>query len=426
MRFADNVMEAMSCLRMNLMRSILTMLGIIIGITAVIAIMTIGSSMQGYLVETMSGFGINNITVSLRSKQDSGPMFGGVRTVFMSPTEDRDLMTSEMLDALKKEFPDEIKAFSISETIGQGQTVRGADYANLTLMGVNSEFLTANSITMLRGRFIAEDDIDARRRLAVISDKFAANIFGDENPIGSEIIIQTQDHIDIYTVLGVYEHDDGGFAALMGFNTASDYDINTDVYIPLSVAQKVNNSRGFFSFTVLSETGVNSTELARKIEGFFGRYYSHNDNFGVGAFSMESMVEEVTSMLNTVSLAIAGIAAISLLVGGIGVMNIMLVSITERTREIGTRKAIGASNGEIRTQFIIEAVVICLVGGAIGILFGTILGAVGANYLGFPAQASVFSIILAFGVATAIGIFFGYYPANKAAKLDPIDALRYE
>jgi putative ABC transport system permease protein len=141
---------------------------------------------------------------------------------------------------------------------------------------------------------------------------------------------------------------------------------------------------------------------------------------------MESIVEEVTSMLNTISLAIAGIAAISLLVGGIGVMNIMLVSITERTREIGTRKAIGATNGEIRTQFIIEAVVICLVGGAIGIALGSILGAVGANYLGFPAQASVFSIVLAFGVATAIGIFFGYYPANKAAKLDPIDALRYE
>lgn len=427
MRFADNFMEALRSLRMNMMRSILTMLGIIIGITAVIAIMTIGSSMQGYLVETMSGFGINNITVSLRSKQDAGLMFGGgMMFSFGGQFSDRDLMTDEMLDSLVREFPEEIKALSISETIGQGQTVRGSDYANLTLTGVNPEFLDANNITMLRGRFIMNEDNSKGRRLAVVSDRLVSNIFGDENPIGSEIIIRTQNHIDIYTIVGVYENSDGGFGALMMFNSASDYDINTDVYIPLSVAQKVNNSRGYSTFTVVSETGVNSTELASKIETFFNRYYSHNDDFGVGTFSMESIVDEVTSMLNTMSLAIAAIAAISLLVGGIGVMNIMLVSITERTREIGTRKAIGATNGEIRTQFIIEAVVICLIGGAIGIILGSVLGAVGASFLGFPATASIPSIILSFGVAAAIGIFFGYYPANRAAKMDPIDALRYE
>ena len=427
MRFIDNVREALACLRMNMMRSILTMLGIIIGITAVIAIMTIGSSMQGYLIDTMSGFGINNVTVSLRSKQDSGPMFGGgVSIMFGGQMNDRDLITDEMLDSLMEEFPDDIKALSISETIGQGQTVKGADYANLTLTGVNPEYADANSITMLRGRFVGEDDNEKMRRLAVVSDKLVENIFGDENPIGSELIIQTQGHIDIYTIVGVYENSDGGLGALMGFNTGTDYDINTDVYIPLSVAQKVNNTRGFSTFTAIAETGVNSTDLAARIESFFGRYYNRNNDYGVGAFSMESIVDEVTSMMSTIAIAIAGIAAISLLVGGIGVMNIMLVSITERTREIGTRKAIGASNSEIRTQFIIEAVVICLIGGAIGILFGSILGAVGASLLNFPAQASIPSIILSFGVATAIGIFFGYYPANKAAKLDPIDALRYE
>jgi putative ABC transport system permease protein len=286
--------------------------------------------------------------------------------------------------------------------------------------------MVANSVNIIRGRFIGQDDVDAKRRLAVVSDKLVSNMFGNQDPIGSEIIIQTQGHIDIYTVLGVYEYDDGGLGALMGINTASDYDITTDVYIPVSVAQRINNTQGYMSFTVVAETGVNSTDLARRIENFFGRYYSHNDDFGVGAFSMESIVADVTSMLNTMALAIAAIAAISLLVGGIGVMNIMLVSITERTREIGTRKAIGATNGEIRTQFIVEAVVICLVGGIIGIVLGTALGAVGADYLGFPAQASLSSIIISVGVASAIGLFFGYYPANKAAKLDPIDALRYE
>jgi len=414
---------------MNKMRSILTMLGIIIGITAVIAIMTIGTSMQGYLEQTMSGFGVNNVTVSLRSKADEGPMFMmagfGGRSV-AGGIQDKDLITNDMLDDLKAEYPDEIKAFSIEESIGMGQTVRGADYANLTLTGVNPEYFTANNMTMIRGRFIADDDMEAVRRLAVVSDKLVSNMFGDENPIGQELVIQTMGHIDIYTVVGVYEYDDGGFGALMGITTASDYDITTNVYVPLTVAQRVNNSHGFTNFTIMTELGVNSTEFARKVETFFDRYYNRNEDFGVGAFSMESIVAEVTSMLNTMALAIAAIAAISLLVGGIGVMNIMLVSITERTREIGTRKAIGATNGEIRTQFIVEAVVICLVGGLIGIAAGSALGAAGAAYLGFPAQASVSSILVSVGVACAIGIFFGYYPANKAAKLDPIDALRYE
>jgi len=423
MRFIDNFLEAVSCLRMNKMRSILTMLGIIIGITAVIAIMTIGASMQGYLTETMSGFGINNVTVSLRAKNDEGPRF---RVGTMFGIEDKDLISNDMLADLKDEYPDEIKAFSITETIGLGQTVSGEDYANLTLVGVNPEYMTANSVNIIAGRFILDGDMEAGRRLAVVSNKLVDNMFGDENPIGQELVIQTMNHIDIYTIVGIYEYDDGGFGALMGFTTASDYDITTDVYVPLTVAQKVNNSQGFVSFTILVETGVNSTDFARKVETFFTRYYNHNENFGVGAFSMESIVEEVTSMLNTIALAIAAIAAISLLVGGIGVMNIMLVSITERTREIGTRKAIGATNGEIRTQFIVEAVVICLIGGLIGIVAGSALGAAGAAYLGFPAQASVPSILISVGVACAIGIFFGYYPANKAAKLDPIDALRYE
>ena len=427
MRFADNFLEALGSLWTNKMRSILTMLGIIIGITAVIAIMTIGSSMQAYLEDTLSGFGINNVTVSLQSKNSQGPVFrmvGGSGRISMF--EDKDLMTDEMLDGLKAQYPDEIKAFSISEGVGEGQTEKGEDYANLSLTGVNPEYQLANSLTMLRGRFIGDDDNAARRRLAVVSDKLVSNMFGDESPLGKELVIQTQGHIDIYTIVGVYEYGDGGFGALMGVTTSSDYDVSTDVYIPLSVAQKVNNSHGYSSFTVLTETGVNSTDFGKKIESFFGRYYSRNDDYGVSAFSMESFVEEATSMLNTMALAIAGIAAISLLVGGIGVMNIMMVSITERTREIGTRKAIGATNGEIRTQFIVEAVVICLVGGAIGIVSGSALGAVGASLLDFPAHASPTSILVAVGVSTAIGIFFGYYPANKAAKMDPIDALRYE
>lgn len=156
------------------------------------------------------------------------------------------------------------------------------------------------------------------------------------------------------------------------------------------------------------------------------RWYGSNESFEINAMSMESVIESMTEMLSTVSLAIAAIAGISLLVGGIGVMNIMLVSITERTREIGTRKALGAANGSIRLQFIMEAVVICLIGGAIGILLGIGIAAAVTSLMGYAVSPSVPGILLSVSFSVFIGVFFGYYPANKAAKMNPIEALRYE
>ncbi len=156
------------------------------------------------------------------------------------------------------------------------------------------------------------------------------------------------------------------------------------------------------------------------------RWYGSNESFEIRTMSMESVIENMTEMLSTVSLAIAAIAGISLLVGGIGVMNIMLVSITERTREIGTRKALGATNGSIRLQFIMEAIVICMVGGVIGILLGIGIAAAATNLMGYAVSPSVPGIVLSVSFSVLIGVFFGYYPANKAAKMNPIEALRYE
>lgn len=166
--------------------------------------------------------------------------------------------------------------------------------------------------------------------------------------------------------------------------------------------------------------------FAAVAESFLNKYYKNNKNFQITSMSMESMLSTVDTMMGTLNIAIAVIAGISLLVGGIGVMNIMLVSVTERTREIGTRKAIGATNGDIRMQFVVESVIICVIGGIFGIILGTLLGYFGSSLLGVVALPSLPYVALAVGFSMAIGIFFGYYPANKAAKLDPIEALRYE
>ncbi len=220
----------------------------------------------------------------------------------------------------------------------------------------------------------------------------------------------------------MYEYVDSGMTL------ASEDDVpTTSMYVPIGTAKDITGaSDGYSSITVVGSSLTDSTAFMNNVENYFASFYTHNDSYTVTASSLESMLESLTEMMNTISLAIAVIAGISLLVGGIGVMNIMLVSITERTREIGTRKALGATNGSIRLQFVVESVILCLVGGAIGVAAGVGLGAMGANLLGYAASPSIASIAVAVGFSVSIGLFFGWYPANKAAKLDPIEALRYE
>ena len=214
--------------------------------------------------------------------------------------------------------------------------------------------------------------------------------------------------------------------------------IQTDIYIPLDVARTITGTAsGYQSFTVVAANGVDVTSFVNTVGDFFASYYTYNDSWTVSASSISNLVESMTEMLNTVSLGISAIAAISLLVGGIGIMNIMLVSVTERTREIGIRKSLGAKQKDIRGQFVIEAGTTSAVGGVLGIVFGLLLAraatiAVGAimsssmNGITFSAVPTLSDIAVSFGVSVGIGVLFGYLPANKAAKLNPIDALRYD
>lgn len=424
----ENIRLALSSLKANKMRALLTMLGIIIGIASVIAIMTVGNSMTATVTDSMASMGANNITVGLQQKSeeqeinDEGMVFEGPGSMKM-PGED-DYFTTEMLENYCETYADSITAISATENAGTGQIIDGALYANVSVTGCSTGYFVANDVEVEDGRFFNERETDEGAKVAIISDKAVNNMFDGniDEAIGSIIQVNVGDKYYNFTVVGIYEYEESAFS----FSSSSEKDITTSMYIPLKTAMELTHSTGYEQFTVVTASGVDSDKFADTTEKFFNTYYRNNRDFEVSAFSMASIVETLSDMLSTITAAIAVIAGIALLVGGIGVMNIMLVSITERTREIGTRKALGAPNSSIRLQFIVESIVICVIGGIIGIILGIILGTAAASLLGTSATPSVSSIIISLTFSMAIGVFFGYYPANKAARMDPIEALRYE
>ncbi len=423
----ENIALAFTALISNKMRSLLTMLGIIIGIGSVIAIVTVGNSLSNSISSSMESMGANNIMVGLQQKEteeettESGMRFRGPDR-YREPTED-DYFTDEMLEAYVGNFPEEVKTLSITKSLGQGQVTRGTAYANVQVVGVNAGYFTGTDITMLSGNKLSQKALDGGKAVAMVSDYFVNNLYaGDtQEALGKEVEVLIGRDFYTLTIVGVYEYEQ----TMMSFTSAKD--TMTNMYVPLNYAQKQAHTVGIYSdFTVVTNSGVDSTSFVTRTNRFFDRWYHSNKDMEVSAFSMESMVSALTDMMDKVSIAISVIAGISLLVGGIGVMNIMMVSISERTREIGTRKALGATNGSIRLQFIVEAMVLCLVGGIFGILLGIGGGALGAKLLGYEAAPTISSILVSLLFSLAIGVFFGFYPANKAAKMNPIDALRYE
>ena len=426
----ENVRLALSSLRSNKMRALLTMLGIIIGIGSVIAIVTVGESLTGSITDSMSGLGANNLTVALTQKStDSGFDQGSVAVRMFGPNAPaaEDLITNEMIEEYRDTFGDQVAAVELTQNMGTGTVTSGSDSATLNLLGVNGEYFTAEDVDVQYGR--APQDSDGERQVALVSDRFLKDAFGGSispiNAIGQKFQLKANGSLYDFYIIGVYHYDeeeDGSISL-----TSSSDEVTTTLYMPLQTAKKLAKANaGYQSLTVVGAGDVNQDQFMADTKSFFASFYTRNQSYTVDVSSLASLLETMTSMLGTVQTAISAIAAISLLVGGIGVMNIMLVSITERTQEIGIRKALGAPASAIRSQFIVEAIIICLIGGLLGVALGVGLGALGAHLMGYSARASVSAIVLAVGFSMAIGLFFGYYPANKAAKMNPIDALRYE
>ena len=441
--FFENIKEAITSIFSNKMRSLLTMLGIIIGISSVIIITTIGGSIQSTLTATLNSMGGNTVSTYVEARY---PENEEDWETWVYPTlEADDYVTQEMIDGLIEAYPDEVKGVAASSYLGSGQVKDVADsdnYANVNLNGVTPEMLEYMKLELYAGRNLTDADNVGQKKVCLIADTMAERYFNGENPIGEKLSVTTSDgNIFDLVVVGVYEYNQALFGKVD--TSIPEKDRVTEMMIPIQTSFKLQGTEqtGYEYFNILLTPLADVEQATLDITAYFEEVYADNEDFHIHAYNMQSDMGMINTVINVITLAVSGIAAISLIVGGVGVMNIMLVSITERTREIGVRMALGAKRKTIRQQFVIEAIMLCLIGGTIGILLGIGIGALlgqvagfviqnmyseYANYIIMEVHPSGLAITLSLFFSMLTGVFFGYYPANKAAKMEVIDALRYE
>ncbi|MFV0516236.1 MAG: ABC transporter permease [Aminipila sp.] len=419
MLILENLFLAIAGLKTNKMRALLTMLGIIIGIASVIAIVSIGDSISASVEKEMKSMGMDNLSVNIRKKTDGEDMYYYYDE---DKPEQDDLLTMSDIKTFETKFGDRIGALSLSKDGGSGEIRIGKKTEKVILQGANYGYGTMKKVKISKGRFIEDRDVERSRKVAVIPQGLADSLEKEGNTVlGGEIKVVADDKIDTYLIIGIYDTSSQKGGLLFG-----GFEEMTTVYIPVTTAGEIKNEINFKDFEASPAYGVDGETLLNDANKYFEDLYSKNTKWICKATNMQKDADSFKGTLTKIKMAIAVIAGISLLVGGIGVMNIMLVSVTERTREIGIRKALGAKGKFIRLQFIVEAIIICGIGGLIGVAFGLSISALVSSIMNNPMKISVSVITISVIFSMTIGVFFGYYPANKAAKLDPIEALRYE
>lgn len=427
---------ALTSVRSNKMRSLLTMLGIIIGIAAVIAIETVGNSMTGSVMDSMSGMGASNIsvTVTQKSSSDTSGTSQGVqlRRFMDSKPSDADLITDAMINDFTAAFPTQVHHIELTQQVGSGTTAKYGDPTTTitaTVSGINHAALAARNddSQILYGRWL-DDDRDAGRKVACVSEKFVEQAIGGsaQDAIGKAVTLTINQNLYTFYIQGVYKYTEDSYSSMYG--GSDDDSIQTDFYIPLDVAKAIAGAgAGYQSITVVANGGtVNVTDFVNTVGDFFASYYTRNDSWTVSASSLASparLDDQHAEHGFARHLGHRGTVAARRPHRRYEYHDGLSDGAHPRDR---TRKALGAPASAIRMQFITESVILCLIGGFIGIVLGLALGTVLSNVVGYAAKPSIAAILIAVGFSMAIGVFFGYYPANKAAKLDPIEALRYE
>lgn len=403
MLLIENIKLALSAIRVNKMRSFLTMLGIIIGISSVIAITSIGDSAKGAVSKEFEGYSANMyIMINWEMVDDY--------------INNNDLIYKEDIEALKARFPDEIKYIAPYGSASSDSKI-GRLKGKFDMTGIDADYFKFDiKNKIIYGRGINKSDVASSKDVVVIEDKAARYFFNKEDVVGKTIPVTILGENKDLTIVGVYKQEKSVFSGL-------DHSTNYYCYVPYSIT--MGSGEGSQYINIYANENMDQTTQAEHFVNYLTKVKKEPEGF-YRYETAESQLGMINNVLGILSIAIGAIAAISLLVGGIGIMNIMLVSVTERTREIGIRKSLGAQTNDILTQFLIEAMILSIIGGMIGTGLGIGIAALGMTIAGVGVVINPMAIIIAVTFSAVVGIFFGIFPAKKAAKLDPIEALRYE
>lgn len=392
----QSIKMSLQNIKSNKMRTFLTTLGIIIGVAAVIAMITIVNGVIDTVLGQFSSLGAGTLSVTING------------SALKSGLTETDLQNLSELD--------NVAGISPSVTI-RTSAARGTDFLdNVSVEGKNDYYFQKEDLISY-GRGLTRSDVENESYVCIIDQDLADNLFLGENPIGQQVIVNGIR----YTVVGLEGTDNSLMSAMAIMGASTD----GTIIIPYTNAMKMAGSSSITSLEIYITDTERTDELTNDVEAVLYKAFNENEDC-YSTFSMDSLLDTMNKMMSTMTYMLAGIASIALLVGGIGIMNMMLVSVSERTKEIGLRKAMGATPGRIQLQFLLEAIVLSLMGGIIGVILGLIISFVGAQLLDTNFTISMSAIVLGVGFSAAVGIIFGWAPARKASALNPIDALRSE
>jgi len=405
MKFIDLIKETYVGLSANKVRSGLTVLGIVIGISSVVAMISIGQGASATIEASIEGLGSNLLTIIPGTVQPGrGFVSSGRGSAETLKNSDADAVAD--VQGVAAVSPEYQQRFQIVSTVGNN--------TNSLVIGAVPAYETVRNVSVGSGSFITEQHLRSMGRVAVVGATVAADLFGEEDPLGKTIRVNKV----IFKVIGVMDAKGSS-----GFFNADDM-----VIVPLSTMQKILSGAEHLSLIAVSVLNKDEMPLVQSEASSLlaARHRVTIDNPDFSIVSQADIVGALTQVTDTFTIFLASIAGISLLVGGIGIMNMMLTTVTERTREIGLRKALGAKNRDISAQFLAEAIVLTVIGGVVGVILGWLISKTVSQFAGIATEVSLGAVLLAFGVSAGIGIVFGYYPARRASRLNPIEALRYE